>query len=324
MLKTRRRLLLGMLTTPLMLLGGCTPNARARELVSATFLQLWPAHAGLTVAEWDRRFGLLHELGYGEIILQWTAKEGGRDNWRFPDAALTTLFDVAERRHFGVQVGLPHDDRWISALSSSDTGYVTEFFGSTTQRIYSFLKASVWNTRAAFRGWYIPYEIEQHSWADSGRRAQLIGWLAELAAMLEENSGTKPTISTYFSQLSSSLTLESLWVEILKTARLRPMIQDGVGVAGLGNYKNLEPLRKLFLNRKLKWDLIIELFEELPSAKSDGTTFEAHSATFARIQKQLNIAENYGADSVVAFAAEPWLIGSTPQAEALLHQWRKS
>ena len=58
-----------------------------------------------------------------------------------------------------------------------------------------------------------------------------------------DNSGHAPCISTYFSRLGGSGTLEQLW-RVLDHARVHPMIQDGVGVAGLDNLKALEPLRR--------------------------------------------------------------------------------
>ena len=71
------------------------------------------------------------------------------------------------------------------------------------------------------------------------------------------------------------------------------MIQDGVGVAGLDNLKALEPLRRLLLARRAPFDLVIELFEELPSGSTDGSTFKARSADFERVRKQWLIADSY-------------------------------
>ena len=91
------------------------------------------------------------------------------------------------------------------------------------------------------------------------------------------------------------------------------MIQDGVGVAGLDNLKALEPLRRLLLARHAPFDLVIELFEELPSGSTDGSTFKARSADFERVRKQWLIADSYGAQRVVAFALDPWVIGDSPR-----------
>lgn len=315
-------MLFAALGAPLLLAGGCKPTPEPGDLVSGTFLQLWPEHGSLTADEWDRRFGLLNSLGYRDVILQWVGKEGGRNNWRMPDDAMNRLFDAAEIHEFGVQVGLPHDDRWNAVLTSTGTDEAGVFFAEIRQTVRQYIDESAWPERRGFRGWYIPYEIEQHSWSDAMRRASLVQWLADLAQMLRRNADAPPTISTYYSQLTSPLPLQDLWAQLLDHASLRPMIQDGVGVAGLDNVRHLEPLRSLLLDRNIKWDLIIELFEELPSEKQDGSTFQAQSAAFSRVSRQLEIAENYGADSIIAFAADPWLIGPSPRAKALLEHWK--
>ncbi len=319
----RRRHVLGLIALPLFALIGCRPGDKAHGRVTGTFLQLWPEHGSLTSSEWNRRFSLLHELGYRDIILQWVAKEGGVSDWELPTSALDNIFDAAHNHGFGIQVGLPHDDRWTTVLRSTDHDDTLAFFDSTRRNILHYIGSSKAPYHSAFRGWYIPYEIEQNSWADTSRRTMLIRWLSELGTLLQKHTASPPTISTYYSRLTSSITLDNLWREILNSASLRPMIQDGVGVAGLENYRNLEPLRKLFIERNIKWDLIIELFEELPSGNKDGTTFRAQTAAYSTIRKQLEIARHYGAQSNFAFAADPWLIGSNSRAKALMKRWKQ-
>ncbi|MNE97310.1 hypothetical protein D3C80_1956340 [compost metagenome] len=99
------------------------------------------------------------------------------------------------------------------------------------------------------------------------------------------------------------------------------MIQDGVGVAGLANYQSLAPLHDMLLARRASFDLILELFEELPSSSTDGSTFKARSADFDRVKQQWEVARGYGAKRVVAFAIDPWVIDNTPEARALMQAW---
>jgi hypothetical protein len=121
--------------------------------------------------------------------------------------------------------------------------------------------------------------------------------------------------------LPGALSLADLWNGLLDVVRLRPMLQDGVGVSGMAAYEALEPLHRMLLARRAPFDLIVELFEELPSERQDGTTFNARSADAARVRRQLRIARRYRAQRVVAFAADPWLIGPTPEAERLKREW---
>lgn len=299
-------------------LAGCAQTPQ----ISATFLQLWPYHAAIKRSEWRERFTLLHKLGYREIIIQWVSKEGGTENWQFPEASLAIVFDEAERLGIGLQIGLPHDDRWRTVLKAPGGTDLQAFFEATFRRCDAYMAGSPWSQRSGFRGWYIPYEIEQHSWSDPRKQHALIQWLGLLTRSAFEHSGIQSAISTYFSLLKSQQTLEGLWAAISDQLSITPMIQDGVGVAGLRNYRALEPLRMLLLKREIAFDLIIEIFQEQPAGQTDGSTFNAHSASFHRVKKQLDIADGYGAQRIVAFAADPWLTGSTPQAKQLLADWQ--
>ncbi|NYT58410.1 DUF4434 domain-containing protein [Alcaligenaceae bacterium] len=290
--------------------------------IYSTFLQLWPDHANLKRNDWRKRLNLLYELGYREIIVQWIGKEGGTESWSFPEESLAMVFDEAESLGMGMQIGLPHDDRWNEILRTPDLNHVPEFFLETLQRCESYMATAQWPERTGFRGWYIPYEIEQHSWSPSAKQNLLVAWLDKLSKSAFEHSGIQPGISTYFSKLKSEETLEGLWAIILNKVEIRPMIQDGVGVAGLEGYRSIAALHSLLRERHMTFDLIVELFEEQPSKNTDGTTFKAISADFSRVKQQLDIAENYGANNIVAFAADPWLIGPSPEAVRLLADWR--
>ena len=77
----------------------------------------------------------------------------------------------------------------------------------------------------------------------------------------------------------------------------------------------------MLLKRRASFDLVMELFEELPSGSTDGTTFKARSADFDRVKQQWQVARGYGAKRVVAFTVDPWVIGDTPEARALMRAW---
>ena len=46
------------------------------------------------------------------------------------------------------------------------------------------------------------------------------------------------------------------------------------------------------------------------------STFKARSADFERVRKQWLIADSYGAQRVVTFALDPWVIGDSRGARA--------
>lgn len=289
---------------------------------NATFLQLWRSHLDLSPDDWRVRLSAYRRLGCREIFLQWVGLEGGRpDDWMASDAVLRMIFDEAEHQGLGVHVGLPYDQRWWDVLAKPDQAALTAYLEQTRARGVAYMQAAPWPKRRAFRGWYVPYELEQYNWASAERQALLLPWLDAFSRTAQATSPGVPCISTYYSRLPGEGSLTKLWSNILDRVRIHPMIQDGVGVAGLANYQSLAPLHDMLLARRASFDLILELFEELPSGSTDGSTFKARSADFDRVKQQWEVARGYGAKRVVAFAIDPWVIDNTPEARALMQAW---
>jgi hypothetical protein len=299
-------------------LAACAPPLS----LNATFLQLWRSHLDLGPDDWRVRLSAYRRLGCREIFLQWVGLEGGRpDDWMASDAVLRMIFDEAEHQGLGVHVGLPYDQRWWDVLAKPDQAALIAYLDQTRARGVAYMQAASWPKRRAFRGWYVPYELEQYNWASAERQALLIPWLDGFSRTAQATSPGVPCISTYHSRLPGEGSLTKLWSGILDRVRIHPMIQDGVGVAGLANYQSLAPLHDMLLARRASFDLILELFEELPSSSTDGSTFKARSADFDRVKQQWEVARGYGAKRVVAFAIDPWVIDNTPEARALMQAW---
>ena len=71
----------------------------------------------------------------------------------------------------------------------------------------------------------------------------------------------------------------------------------------------------------MAFDLIVELFEQLPALPNTQDAFRARTATSERIREQLKIAQSFGADRVIAFAIDPWLLGDSQEAQQLREDW---
>lgn len=299
------------------LAAGCTAPAGRFQ---GTFLQPWKSYESLSPEEWRRRLRTTRALGCDEIVLQWTATEGGAHPWTLPEGLIAMLFEECGREGMGIRVGLPYDERWWNVLASQEPSALPAFFAATRARSLEYMRTAPWPRQPGFRGWYLPYELDQYNWATAERRALLVPWLQAIAA--GAGSGPPLAVSTFFSKLQTPGRLTTLWADILDTVRLRPMLQDGVGVAGMTNYAGLEPLRALLRERGVPFDLIVELFEQLPSEEGSNGAFRARAASAERVRAQMEVARSYGAQRVIAFAVDPWMLGDTPEARQLLEQWQ--
>lgn len=132
-----------------------------------------------------------------------------------PDAVLGQIFDEAARHGMGVHVGLPYDQRWWNVLATPDDEALARYLDLTREQGLAYMRTAPWSARRNFRGWYLPYELEQYNWASASRQALLWPWLDAFARAALDNSGHAPCISTYFSRLGGSGTLEQLWRGIL-------------------------------------------------------------------------------------------------------------
>ncbi|WP_218276120.1 DUF4434 domain-containing protein [Pseudomonas sp. SDI] len=302
-------------------LPGCARQPR----LDASFLQLWKSHFQLTREQWQQRMHAMRELGCKEVLLQWVGLHGGRDpDWLLPDAVMQTLLDSADQQGLRVRIGLPYDNSWWQALAAKDSATEASFFVRSSASASRYMREARWSQHRRFAGWYIPYELEQYHWAEPARQQRLATWLAGLSEVSQQAGHGVPAISTYFSTLDTQGSLVQLWQTLLDRTQLRPMVQDGVGVAGWPNIQAIEPLLLYLRQRQATFDVIVELFEQLPSEKNDGSDFKARSADFARVKRQLEWADTTGAEQVVAFAVDPWAFGSDPQTQRLRREWLRA
>lgn len=317
----RRRILKASVAAACLPLVSCTEP----PMMGGSFIQFWRSHLDWPREKWHNRLAATQALGCKEIFLQWAGIEGEpAATWSAPDSLLQLILDECGDLGIGVHIGLPYDERWWNAISASDDAVLSAFLRRTGDRGCSFMQNARWTSHAAFRGWYIPYELEQHSWDTPARLDKLSGWLNRFSMAAIASSGHEPTVSTYHSALPSSSTLSGMWRTLLDRVKLHPMIQDGVGVAGMENYRALQPLHDMLVERQAAFDLILELFEQLPTAETNGSDFKARSASFRRIEAQWNIARSYSAQRVVAFAVDPWVLDDTLEARALRQQWQSA
>lgn len=316
----RRRLLGWALAAPA-LLAACSRNTLT---LNGSFIQLWQSHMDWSRKQWEDVMHDMRALGCREVVLQWVRKLGGpQPDWQVSDSTMNMLFDAATESGLRIRVGLPFDDRWWLALNTTVDGELAAFLQHSRDTAVDYVRHAPWATKAAFNGWYLPYEIEQYSWAAPERLAMLVSWLEAIAQPVQASTGETLPVSTYFSLLSTQGSLVDVWSAILDRAAIRPMVQDGVGVSGLGNLANVDPLINALRVREQPFDVIVELFEQLHATdgpKSE-TEFRAQSASWDRVQQQMQWAGRTGAAQIIAFAVTPWMTQADTRANALRQAW---
>ncbi len=319
----RRRFLMASATATAALglgfsLTGCSPTPLG---MSGTFFQPWMDHTNWPKETWRVKCLQMKELGCKDITIQWVGERSTEHDWRLSDETLKSIFDIADELDLKIRLGLPYDTRWWQVLESKSIEPIVEFLNEAKQRMEQFITQSRWHVRPAFLGWYIPYEIEQYSWATEQRKELLVNWLVAIVGSTRGTTQHPVAISTYHSAIVSESSLAQLWNIITERVALRPMIQDGVGVEGMANYAKLEPLRDLLKQKHIAFDLIIELFEEIKNDHLSSVDFQARSASLVRIKQQIEIAKTFGAEQLVSFSLDPWVMGDTAEARLLLKNW---
>ncbi|WP_369976924.1 DUF4434 domain-containing protein [Xanthomonas bundabergensis] len=303
---------------------GMLPGCSTPPRFDGGFIQPWRSHLELSAQDWQRHMALAQRMGCRQIVLQWAGLYGGGDeaDWTVPDGVMQRIFSSAAGAGLQVRVGLPYHSGWWRALQAPDPAALDAFLALALDNARSYLQTAPWARQDNFAGWYLPYELEQFHWAQDDRQRRLCAWLGALCAAAKAGTGQVTAISTYFSRLPTTGSLAQLWTRILDQVPLRPMVQDGVGVAGLDNLDGVNPLLALLRARQVDFDVVVELFEQLPGTAADGSDFQAQTADAARIAKQLAWARRSGAAGIYAFALDPWLSQDTPRAQALRRQWR--
>ena len=222
----RRRLLRAAVLAPLAATLATLPGCSLPVQVDGTFLQPWRSHLQWGPADWQRSLKLFTR-GCRQLVLQWTGIVGGSDgDWSLPDSNLQQLFTAASENDIRIRVGLPFQQRWWQAIGADDAT-LQAFLADSLAHARSWLAQA--RRRAAFGGWYLPYELEQFHWADPARQQWLAQWLHGLAQAASARGGDC-AISCYFSRLQTDGDLVALWQAVLARPRAAPMVQDG-GVA---------------------------------------------------------------------------------------------
>lgn len=315
----RRALMAGLAGGMLAALAGSTrdPWRLARPL-DGSFIQPWRDDLALSGTQWAERVADARRLGCRHLILQWTRH--GTD-YAFDADAVVRLLDFVLAAGCRLAVGLPYDPEYWAVLEGRSARIRADFLDAAAAGCRTFMDAAPFAGHPAFAGWYIPYEIDQASWA----KPEDIAALAAFLTVLRRAGGETPmAVSCFHSRNDPRRTLLDLWRTLPADLGLRLMVQDGVGVFGLSNYRLLAPFFAHLRASGHPFDVVVELFAQKPSDRLEPGGFAADAADFVRIAAQLDLAASSGADHLIAFALHPYMTGPAPGAGHLAAAYERA
>jgi hypothetical protein len=253
--------------------------------MTALFYQ--PQLRDLRVAEsdWPKIFDDVRTFGFDTLVLQWT-----RHGRSFADGAERQWLEsrVQQARAAGLRiiVGLAADPSFFDRVAQS-----REALGVYLRRltIDDVALAERWAKTLppeVIAGWYLPAEIDDQHWRDSGRAQTLSAHLSASVVGLEAILARPVYTSSFFTGKMHPQRYFELIASLRKTG-VRLWVQDGRGTGVL-----LEDERQLYLKPLLDCAntpidaLIYELFVQERSSK----TFAATGIGAARTKQLLDAA----------------------------------
>lgn len=187
------------------------------------FYQPQSRDARWSAAQWQAIWRASRAAGVDRLIVQWTS-HGDED---FGGASGWLRASLAQAAAAGLQlvVGLHHDpDYFRRSADAADLDLYWQRLLAESARQHARLRD--WQLPVA--GWYLPAELDDRTFADPARRAQLTARLGTFAARLE-----RPLHLSAFSAGQLTPAAYAAWLDGLRQAGLQPWWQDGAGTAAL-------------------------------------------------------------------------------------------
>lgn len=258
------------------------PGPRPR--MGGTFLQLWAAHKKWPDERWTELFSYLRALGMREVVIQWS---------RYDALDYREEIERILRARFDVWMGLGYNSRWWQQPSPD------------------MVRDAVRDVPRmdGVRGFYLPHEIDDATWADKHRA----GALAEAIRSVRRQFHPL-AVSGFSNRRGAPAGLAGFWRDLQRKSKFdRLLFQDGIGSGKMPLAEWPDWARPLARTLGRRLTIVVETF----AARGEGATWQAEPAEWARIQEQLRIAGATGRSQVLVFSAPEYMtpLGGAPAGE---------
>lgn len=279
------------------------PYLAAAADASGTFVQLSPGTAKMSAA-WAADFGQMKQIGIDTVIVQWSAEEGisyFTNDLPFAEfhTSIEAILRAAEQEGMGVYLGLQRDPRYWDHVTSRERvlkDYFEVRIAQNEKLQLEMLKRL--GTRASWKGYYIPDEIDDINWRISEKTPIMRGYIARMSESLHANDDGRAILASAFYRMRTAPDVfASNLADLVGGSRLtRILVQDGLGAGISWKYAEryvpvyYEALARALATSGVSLGIVVEAFAR---ASSPGEPFAAGPAAPERVGKQLEMAERH-------------------------------
>jgi hypothetical protein len=277
--------------------------------IKSTFIQPLNTLRGRGPQYWLDHMANLQQLGISEVYLQWM--EINNTSFVVPGEEhqlLAPILAAAEQSGVGLRFGLSTD------LAGTGLYYAapTKLAAYLTNRRQASLSIaaqlqSVAAPSPAFRGWYLPEEIDDLAISDAARSRV---WLHHLVAIVDDlkvyGGQADVAISTYVTGAQQPTQFGAFWGQVWDHVPLTVLVQDGYGVNHLPTPSNIKhyytAINREAARRNRDWGIIIELFQQTEGPPINEGPYKDIPAPIERIVEQIALAEKFPKASRAAYS----------------------
>ena len=301
-----------------------------RPLINATFIQLLEQNSHWERSRWQGMFDTLQAVGVRQVFIQWTLHDdrafyASGEFAMVPRPPLETILAMAQARGMEVHLGLAAESRYWEMIKQAPErrGEYLDRLRWKSERVAREL-APLASRFQAFRGWYIPEEIDDFSWRAPRDQQLLRRHLKELSAFLKKlTPAATVSLSGFTGARSDPEFYAAFWSRLLReTALDLVLFQDGAGTGKLPRELlpvYLKAVRSAVDANAKKLQVVVELFEEVSEHP-----FKAVPAPISRVREQLRTAGDYASGGINSFSVPDYMSGEAGAAgEELLRGYLK-
>ncbi|MFM7024410.1 MAG: DUF4434 domain-containing protein [Flavobacteriales bacterium] len=293
-----------------------SPPSNGIAKLSGSFTQLWNssgcACGQWTLQQWKDEFQKMKDACMTTFVVQYGVYNDL--SWYSPSSlsfvtykenTLNKIFQAAEEKGIAVYVGLYFDENWNSASKTSAAIY-SSLLSKHKQVIDEVF--TLFGSSSAFKGWYIPQEINDLEWQSDPAKTLLFNWVQDVAAYAHsKNNSKKVMIAPFFNLWIPADLLKTWYHDFFQIATDLDQVfpQNGVGITLKNVYYDVplfySKIKEACDANSVEFGATVESFQQHTGWPVDNGTFSAASADVNRLKAQIWEADTHSPVEIIQF-----------------------